>query len=73
MTYRHAFHADTPAEMRDYATRTGQTAAQILRAAALNVERPTAADVQRIKNAFSTAGTITRRQMFGATSQEVAP
>ena len=61
----------TPAELSDYSIRAGRMAASILRPMALNVEKPTAADLERVKKAFSTARTITRRQMFGATAQEV--
>ena len=61
----------TAAELREYATKAGRLASQMLRNAALNVEKPTADDMKRVKNAFSTARTITRRQMFGATAQEI--
>lgn len=61
----------TAPELRDYAMRSGRMAAQMLRNAALNIEKPTAEDMKRVKNAFTTARTITRRQMFGATSQEI--
>ena len=61
----------TGAELSDYSIRAGRMAATILRPMALNVEKPTAADLERVKKAFSTARTITRRQMFGATAVEV--
>jgi hypothetical protein len=56
----------TGPELREYATRSGLMAAQILRNAALNTEKPAKADVDRVKNAFTTARQIVRRQMFGA-------
>jgi hypothetical protein len=61
----------TAAELRDYAMRSGRLASQMLRNAALNVAKPTPEDMKRVKAAFSTARTITRRQMFGATAQEI--
>lgn len=59
----------TSQELNEYAVRSGRMAAQMLRSASLNIEKPTEADIERIKNAFTTARTITRRQMFGARAQ----
>ena len=57
-------------ERRRYAIRSGQLAANLLRSSALNVTRPTEADIERIRRAFTTARTIARREIFGATSRE---
>jgi RNA polymerase sigma factor (sigma-70 family) len=61
----------TGSELSAYSIRAGRLAAQMLRHAAVNVEHPTAEDLKRVKNAFTSARTITRREMFGARAQEI--
>lgn len=60
----------TDEERSRYGTRAGQLAANMLRSAALNTERPTQDDIDRIKRAFTTARQIARREVFGGTSRE---
>lgn len=52
-----------------YARRTGEIASRLLAGVSLNVDKPTKADVQKVKNAFELARSQARREVVGARAE----